>query len=141
MDRHIRKFVLGEARRLPERKKELEFLKEMVVHSSPRPPDGQPRGKGQVSDPTASKVIKLERINDRIKAVEEELKVFQEFKENIKNENYLDIYTNTILRNGNIEFNAMEVGYSWQHIFKIRAKMLDEIAERLGCYLDTTKYE
>lgn len=49
---------------------ELIKRREELLHSSPRPPDGQPRGSG-TSDPTADKAVVLARIDEQIQAVED----------------------------------------------------------------------
>lgn len=48
---------------------ELIKRREELLHSSPRPLDGQPRGSG-TSDPTADKAVVLARIDEQIQAVE-----------------------------------------------------------------------
>lgn len=140
MDRHIRKYVLGEARRLPERRKELLELRQIIIDASPPPQDGLPHGKGFTSDPTLSKVMKLEKVNSRIKRLEEELSIFENFRNSL-DKSAREIYDTTILKDGNVEYHAMDVGYSWQWVFKLRARMLDELAERLNCYLNTESLE
>lgn len=143
MDRYIRKYILGEARHIPQLKKQLMKLKErrqMIFDSSPPPPDGMPHGQGMSGDPTANKALRLEKIDARINHIERELKVFQEFEDSLDGV-YKDIYKNTILKERNLEYNAMLSNYSLRNQGYIRAKMLDNIAERLDYFLDIDKLD
>lgn len=56
---------------------------ERILSESPAPADGQPRG-GTTSDPTLSKVIKLDRVTARIKPIEQALvKIPEEYRAGI----------------------------------------------------------
>lgn len=91
MDIRIRKYIQYKVRTLNERRKELdklnakrEELRRQVIDESPAYMDGQPRGKGGTSNPTESKVIKLEKIDRRIGVLDSELKKYAEIEEKIR---------------------------------------------------------
>lgn len=56
-----------------------------LIEQSPPPPDGQPNGKGGISDPTAAKAVKLDAIDRRLKAIAESLEIVpEEYREAVK---------------------------------------------------------
>lgn len=145
MDIRIRKYIQYKARTLNERKKELykltkkrEELRRDVIDSSPAGMDGQPRGKGGTSNPTESKVLRLEKIDKRIEVLDTEIKKFADVEQKIFLMGRIanGVYKETILKEMNPEYIAMQLGISRASLFNIKAKILEFIATELGEYLN-----
>lgn len=91
MDIPVKKYIQYKIRTLNLRKKEFDKLnkrrnelRQQIIDESPGTMDGLPRGKGRVSNPVESKVIKMERIDKRIEVLESELKKFAEIENKIR---------------------------------------------------------
>ena len=148
MDLKIRNYVLYKVRTFEARRKELERLqksyesmKRDIIDESGMVLDGQPKGQGQVSDPTQSKVIRIEHLDKRIKTLEKELDVFRKFDEKINAMGSLTrrIYWDTIKHQANLEYKAMEYGMTRKTLYNYRSKLLEMLATDLGEYLDIDK--
>ena len=148
MELQIRNYILYKARTFEQRKKELQKLKKIyeemkqdIIDESPGVPDGQPRGKGGTSDPTASKVLRFEQLDRRIKTLEKEIDTFAKTEEKINIMGSLTrrIYKETIKNQSNLEYKAMEYGMCPKTLYNYRGKLLEMIATDLGEYIDIDK--
>ncbi len=148
MDLHIRNYILYKTRNLNEQKKVLqklkkhyEEMKQDIIDETTGVMDGQPRGKGQISDPTQAKVIRFEQLDKRIKNIENELDVFKKFEEKVTIMGSLTrrIYNDTIKGQSNLEYKAMEYGMATKTLYNYRGKLLEMLATDLGEYIDLEK--
>ena len=148
MDLQIRNYILYKARTFEQRKKELQKLKKRyeemkqdIIDESPEYMDGMPHGKGGTSDPTQSKVLRFEKLDQRIKVLERELAIFDKVEEKITIMGSLSrrIYRETIKGQSNLEYKAMEYGMCPKTLYNYRSKLLEMIAEDLGEYIDIDK--
>ena len=145
MDLHVKNYILFKARTLGKQKKKLEQLNKAyermrrdIIDESPTPPDGMPRGKGKTSDPVMSKVIRLEKISERIKAIDKEVLAFDRAEKRISElgEESFRIYKETIRGTANLEYKAEEYGMHRKTLWNYRTKLMKIIAEELGEYVD-----
>ncbi len=151
MDLHVRNYILYKIRTLDERKKELnkllearERMRNEVIDSSPSAMDGQPRGKGGTSDPTLSKVLKLEQIDKRIGVIDNELKAIKRAEEKIfvvGGNLGLRIYNETIKHESNLEYKSMELGMGRATLWRYRSKLMEIFAKELGEYINLDELE
>lgn len=148
MDLHVRNYILYKARTFEERRKELEKLKkhyeEMkkdIIEESAGNLDGMPKGKGGKSDPVQNKVLRFEQLDKRIKVLSGEIETFKKVEEKIDMLGSLTrrIYKETIKKQSNLEYKAMEYGMSPKTLYNYRGKLLEMIAEDLGEYIDIDK--
>lgn len=138
MERHIRKIVLYKARHIDEMKKELRELEQMkqdIIDESPEPQDGMPHGKGNTSNPTESKVIRIAKLDTRINKLTFEIKTILETRDYLTDEQK-EIYDNSIIKKVNTDYTIDTERYSRKYFFNERGKILKAIAIRLGEYYE-----
>ena len=135
MDRPLRKYILYKSRNVKEMEKELRTLTEKkkdIIDSSPLPPDGMPHGKGMTSNPVESKVIRLEKINERIQRLQKEIEAIRGTRD------LLDPFMQAIYDEAIIKYcrdmraKADLMNMDYDRLRKDRGKILTLIAKRLG---------
>lgn len=150
MDIRIKKYIQYKIRTLSDRRRELnnlqrrrEELRRDVIDESPLPQDGQPRGKGGTSNPVENKVLKLEKIDKRIGVLDAELKKYEEIEQKIRLMGRIpyEIYRQSIAKEINAEYLAMELGMCERSLYTTKSKLLEFIATELGEYIDMNEIE
>lgn len=145
MDVQIGKYVQYKLRSLKKKRRQLKDLKarrdklrQEIIDESPPPPDGQPKGKGATSSPVETKVIRLEKVEERIFQVDAELKKFEEIEKNISlmGREQKIIYKETILKDTTADVIADYLDIGRTKLFHIKSKLLEYIAKELGEYFD-----
>lgn len=143
MDIELRKYIQYRIRTLNKKRQELNklrekinILKQEIIDESPLPQDGQPKGKGFVSSPVETKVLRIEKMEKRVGAIDkdiEELKTLEK-KIYIMGRIVKTIYKETIVGKANPELVAMSLCISKASLFRTKAKLFEFIATELGYY-------
>jgi hypothetical protein len=146
MDIELRKYIQYKIRNQNKRKLELLNLKaerekerqDILETISTPNMDGMPHAKGSVGDPTQSRAIKLEEIDRRIEKLEKEIADFENIEKKIHLMGRIpeDVYKQTIVKNMNAEYVAMQNDISRRSLFNVKSALLKFIARELGEYLD-----
>lgn len=145
MDIEIRKYIQYKVRTLNKRKWELtklrarrEELRREILDESPLPPDGQPKGKGSTSSPVESKVLRLEKMEQRIDKIDRELTKFKEIERKIKLMGRIPrtIYLETIVGTTNPDIIIGSLCICRTEFYNVKKGLLEFIASELGEFLD-----
>lgn len=145
MDKQLRSYLVNKLRNYEKDKKKLEMLKKIleerrmdIIEEQPAYMDGQPKGKGVTSNPTQSKVIRLDMLEKRIKALEWDFEAIKRFEEKISgmDEIMMRIYRDTLRGRQNLEYKAMDYGMAVRTLYNYRTKLLKLLAIEMGECLD-----
>ena len=135
-DREGRALAMQYVRRYGRYKAALAQERAAILHGSPAPPDGQPRG-GTPGDPTAQKVAALERLEGSHRA--RVVRVVEQARQNVGQDVFSDeerralqraVFRSCLRRSDNpyAEF-AAGLNFSKSDFYRRRRRFLDEIAE------------
>lgn len=148
MDIELRKYIQYRIRTLNKKRQELNklrekinILKQEIIDESPLPPDGQPKGKGLVSSPVETKLLRIEKMEKRVGAIDkdiDELKALEN-KIHIMGRAIRTIYKETIVGNTNPDIVAMSLNISRAKLFRTKKSLFEFIATELGYYYNDKK--
>ena len=136
-DREGRALAMQYVRRYARYKAALAQEREAILHGSPAPPDGQPRGGGTPGDPTAQAAAALERLEGSHRA--RVVRVVEQARQNVGQDVFSDeerralqraVWASCLRRSDNpyAEF-AAGLNFSKSDFYRRRRRFLDEIAE------------
>lgn len=138
MDRPIRKFILWKCRNIDLMRQNLARLRlrrEEIIDESSSAMDGQPKAKYSFGDMVGNKVLRREQVDFAIKKIEYEIQTILEFQKSL--EGYeRQVYDETIAKDSNIMAKADLLCINEKTLRQDRGKLLRQIADRLGEYID-----
>jgi hypothetical protein len=138
LDKPIRKFVLWKCKNLKLLEKKLELLrqrKQEIIDESSSGLDGQPKAKYKFGDVVGDKVLRMEQVDYAIAKIEYELKTIREFQNSLVGYER-EVYDETIAKDSICKVKADFLHVDEKKLRTDRGKLLRQVAERLGEYID-----
>lgn len=112
--------------------------KQEILDESSSGLDGQPKAKYSFGDVVSNKAIRREQIDYSISKIEYEIKTIEDYQSSLVGWER-KVYDETIARDTNLTAKADLLGCAKNKLVDDRAKLLRDIAERLGEYVDMQK--
>ena len=138
MDRPVRKFVLWKCKNLDLLRKNLERMKERrdeIIEEGSSVLDGQPKAKYSFSSVVVNKVMRREQLEFSIRKIEYEINTILEFQQSLSGYER-EVFDETIAKESCLSAKADLLGVGLNKLVEDRAKLLRQVATRIGEYID-----
>lgn len=116
----------------------MRLKKEEIIEESSSMVDGQPKAKYSFGDSVGNKVLRREQIDFAIRKIEYEIRTITEFQQSLTGYERR-VYDETIAKDSNIMAKADLMHINEKTLRMDRGKLLRQVAERLGEYIDEDK--